>query len=434
MKRILSILILLPFLLNGQDTIITNSDPVQDYISLSNKRDRPMPKKHHLSTTSYLTVESDDLNSSFLNSMLFGGFITDEMKDKWINSGDESNQINAEITNGIRYQYTTYNLNSYYFQFSDVNLINSSFSDDLLKLTFHGNYDYQGDTLDFSNTVIRADRYQQYKVGYGYSKWIKTDYLKISTALSYLVGNHHAQLNINKGSLYTAEMGTYLDVNYDINAMITDTSNLSPFAGNGKGMALDFVLSYTKDYNTFGIHIRDLGYINWNKSSIIANTDSSFNFTGIEVNDFNSLPEFNDSIMDISFSQNTSSFRSFIPARITLSYSKILEHKYFNSISIFSHSRWQPYQVKGGLNWDLFHRGFKESGYTTSLDVSSNIDLKYINSTIGFSVGGFTDGTKILLTLSDKKGIFTIGTYHLNELFKKDKTSLSAFIQLQTRF
>ena len=138
--------------------------------------------------------------------------------------------------------------------------------------------------------------------------------------------------------------------------------------------------------------------------------------------------------MDISFSQNTSSFRSFIPARITLSYSKTLEHKYFNSISIFSHSRWQPYQVKGGLNWDLFHRGFKESGYTTSLDVSSNIDLKYINSTIGFSVGGFTDGTKILLTLSDKKGIFTIGTYHLNELFKKDKTSLSAFIQLQTRF
>jgi hypothetical protein len=138
--------------------------------------------------------------------------------------------------------------------------------------------------------------------------------------------------------------------------------------------------------------------------------------------------------MDISFNQNTSSFRSFIPARITLSYSKNLEHKYFKNIWIATHSRWQPYKVKGGINWDLFHRGFQESGYKTSLDINSNIQLKYINSTIGFSTGGFTDGTKILFTLSDKKGIFTIGTYHLNELFKKDKTSLSAFIQLQTQF
>jgi len=389
---------------------------------------------HYLNVNSYISIEADNLNTNFLNTMLYGGFITDEMKNNWVNSGDKTNRINAELTNGFGYRYTTKKYSNYYFQFSDVNQINSSFTDDLLKLTFHGNYNYQGDTLDFSNTILRASRYQQYKFGYGFSLFHKENIWTVNTSLSYLVGNHHAQLNVNNGSLYTAETGTSLDIKYDINAMMTDSSDLSLFAGNGNGIAMDFVLSYTKDYNTFGIHIRNLGYINWNENSIIANTDSSFNFTGIEVNNFNSLPEFNDSIMDISFSQNTSSFRSFIPARITLSYSKTLYHKYFNSISIFSHSRWQPYQVKGGLNWDLFHRGFKESGYTSSLDVSSNIDLKYINSTIGFNMGGFTDETKILLTLSDKKGILTIGTYHLNELFKKDKTSLSAFIQLQTRF
>ena len=431
MKRILSILILLPFLINGQETITPNSDTVIALLHIKNPR---AIQHHYLYTNSYLTVESNNLTSNFLNSMLFGGFITDEMKEVWINSGDESNKINAELSNKFGYRYMANNFTFYSFQFSDVNSIHSNFSDDLLKLTLHGNYDYQGDTLDFSNTAIRADRYQQYKFGYQFSLSQKENIWTINTALSYLNGNHHAQTNINKGSLYTAEMGTYLDVNYDINTMITDTSNLSLFAGNGKGMAMDFSTYLTRGIHTYGVVIRDLGYINWNSNSIIANTDSSFSFTGIEITDFSSLPEFNDSIINISYMEKNSSFRSFIPARITLSYSKNLEHKYFKNIWIATHSRWQPYKVKGGINWDLFHRGFQESGYKTSLDLNSNIQLKYINSTIGFSTGGFTDGTKILFTLSDKKGIFTIGTYHLNELFKKDKTSLSAFIQLQTQF
>ena len=90
--------------------------------------------------------------------------------------------------------------------------------------------------------------------------------------------------------------------------------------------------------------------------------------------------------------------------------------------------------MKGGINWDLLNRGFSESGYNTNLDVRTNIDLTYLYSTVGFSVGGFTDQTKIYFSLSDKKGIFSIGTYHLNELFKEDKTSMSGYIKLSTRF
>ncbi|MBT4478653.1 MAG: hypothetical protein HOC66_04520, partial [Flavobacteriales bacterium] len=195
---------------------------------------------HNITMNNYFTIESDDLNTSFLNSMLFGGFITDEMKDNWINNGDDNNRLNAELTNSIEYKYSTDKLNSYYFQLSDVNLINSSFKDDLLKLVFHGNYDYQEETLDFSNTVVRADRYQQYKFGYSYNIQKQDKLWKINTALSYLNGNHHAQINIKEATLYTSGMGTSLDLNYDINAMMTDTSNISVFAGNGNGVAMDF--------------------------------------------------------------------------------------------------------------------------------------------------------------------------------------------------
>ena len=389
---------------------------------------------HNITMNNYFTIESDDLNTSFLNSMLFGGFITDEMKDTWINNGDDNNRLNAELTNSIEYKYSTDKLNSYYFQLSDVNLINSSFKDDLLKLVFHGNYDYQEETLDFSNTVVRSDRYQQYKFGYSYNIQKQDKLWKINTALSYLSGNHHAQINIKEATLYTSGMGTSLDLNYDINAMMTDTSNISVFAGNGNGVAMDFSICLDKVKEGYALAIRDLGYINWNKNSIVANTDSSFTFMGVEIEDFNNLPEFNDSIMDISFNNNKTKFRSFIPARITLSYNRILDHKYFKTLLVTSHSRWQPYELKGGINWDLFNRGFSESGYNTNLDVRTNIDLTYLYSTVGFSVGGFTDQTKTYFSLSDKKGIFSIGTYHLNELFKEDKTSMSGYIKLSTRF
>ena len=63
--------------------------------------------------------------------------------------------------------------------------------------------------------------------------------------------------------------------------------------------------------------IRDLGYIKWKENSIINNTDNNLTFTGVEIQDFNNLPDFNDSILDISFSQQTKSFKSFIPVKIT---------------------------------------------------------------------------------------------------------------------
>ena len=138
-------------------------------------------------------------------------------------------------------------MGSYYFQFSDVNLINSSFKDDLLKLAFHGNYDYQEETLDFSNTVIRADRYQQYKFGYNHPISIIKGYSgQINTALSYLSGNHHAQFNINEGILYTSALGTSLNLDYDINAMMTDTSAIAYLRCKGRlKPSLVLLLNYT---------------------------------------------------------------------------------------------------------------------------------------------------------------------------------------------
>ena len=46
----------------------------------------------------------------------------------------------------------------------------------------------------------------------------------------------------------------------------------------------------------------------------------------------------------------------------------------------------------------------------------------------------FESSTRMISPISDKKEIFSIGTYHLNELFKEEKTSMSGYIKLSIRF
>ena len=298
----------------------------------------------------------------------------------------------------------------------------------------YGNFNYQGDTLDFSNTSIRINRYQQYKFGYNFNIIKDNTNYNIGTALSYLSGNHYMQLNIDEGNLYTHEMGTSLDINYDIKTMMTDTSNFSPFTNNGNGVSLDFSLHINKEDNIIGVHMRDLGFIKWKKNSIINNTDSSFSFSGIEIEDFNNVTTFNDSILDITLSKKNNYFRSFIPTKITFSYNKILDHNILKNIWIATHTIWQPLYVEGGINTDLIYRGLKESVYDNSLEVISNLNIELINVNLGFRKSGITEKTNLILEISDNKEILKIGTFHLNEFFNKDRNSSSLYFSLTARF
>ena len=408
---------------------------VSSLASYSQDKSNSYRMKHNtIQLNSHISLESNNLNTNLLNTLLYGGYIDDEMKDNWINTGYKNNKLNSEFINGIRYIFQNKNNRYFYLQISDINNLSSNFTDDFLKLILYGNFNYQGDTLDFSNTSIRINRYQQYKFGYNFNIIKdKTNY-NIGAALAYLSGNHYMQLNIDEGNLYTHEMGTSLDINYDIKTMMTDTSNFSPFTNNGNGVSLDFSLHINKEDNIIGVHMRDLGFIKWKKNSIINNTDSSFRFSGIEIEDFNNVTTFNDSILDITLSKQNNYFRSFIPAKITFSYNKILDHNILKNILIATHTIWQPSYVEGGINTDLIYRGFKESVYDNSLEVISNLNIELINVNLGFRKSGITEKTNLILEISDNKEIIKIGTFHLNEFFNKDKNSSSLYFSLTARF
>ena len=391
--------------------------------------------KYEIDWKSNFIFESNSLNKDFLNTMLYGGYISEEMKNNWIALGNENNNIiNAQIRNGFSFKYNLKN-GSIGFSFSDVNILNTNFSDNLLHLLLKGNYNFQGETLDLSNTSMRASRFQQYKILF--SKEIENTI--INGGLSYLSGNHHASYILGNSYIYTAPFGTSLDIEYNINAFITDTSNLSAFVNNGNGIAIDLSTELKTKNNNIHFSISDLGFIMWNESSITFATDSIFNFQGIEVdNIFN----FNDSILETYNTQDhinetrNISFKSYIPATLLISLSGNTESKYLSNYNAGIIAKWQPYMDNKLISLDKIKQGFTESNYKPLYYINSLYHTRFCDIKPSISYGGFTEDTKIgLAILKGKKNKFVIGTHNLGDIFNGDNTkAVSLYFNIKIRF
>ena len=410
MKTKIIILLFIPFILIGQE------------------------HKSEITWKSSIEFESSSLDKNFLNSLLFTGYITDSIKDHWLQSTEENNIINGEIRNQFMYSYKFKNHNIK-LSVADINLINTHFTNDFLHLGFEGNFAHQDKTLNFSNTNLRANRFQQFKIIYG--SFINN--INLNIGCSYLLGNHHINYIINEGSLYTAPYGAYLDLEYDVNAFMTDTSNLTAFANNGEGVALDFSTNFNIMKHEIQFSLEDLGYIIWNPSSIALNIDSVFTFRGIEIED---IYNFNDSILDasniiedINNTKNTS-FKSYIPAIIQFSIAKKLNYKYLYNYKAGVIAKWQPYMDNTLLSFDKIKQGIEESNFKPLYYIHSIIKTKKYDLIPRISYGGYTNTTNIGLALSKgKKNKLIIGTNHLEDIFAGDNAqNLSLYINIKLQF
>ena len=390
--------------------------------------------KHSIEWNTNLLSESSSLDKSFLTTMLYGGHITDSIKSNWINARGNSNILYSEISNELSYRFERNNKN-FGFSFADRNIINASFSDDLLRLAFEGNLHYQDKTLDFGGTSIRADRFQQYTFAYGTS--IKQ--VKVSTSASYLSGNHHLSYIIEKGSLYTAPLGTSLDIAYDINAFVSDTASLNPFEHNGNGLCLGLSTEFQFKKHTIYLSFSDLGFIMWDPTSITLAADSNFTFSGIEIDDFYS---FNDSLIDVDNStedfQSTQKgkFKSYIPATFHLKISGSTNNKYLKNYTLGIQRKWQPYLDNKPLSFSKIGQGFKESNFKSLYYMQSVFNTKYCDVIPTLSYGGYSSDTNLGLALSKgKKHDFTIGTHHLEDVLKNSSTkAVSIYFNIKLQF
>lgn len=412
MKKILIILLIVPHILLAQNKL----------------------NKHSIEWNTNLIFESSSLDKSFLNTMLYGGYITDSIKTNWINTGGNNNVLYSEITNGLSYSLERNN-NTFGFSFKDRNILNASFTDDLLRLAFEGNFYYEDKTLDFGSTSIRADRFQQYTLFYA----TIFKQVKLSTSISYLSGNHHLSYIIEKGSLYTAPYGTSLDIAYDINAFVSDTASLNLFENNGNGLSIGLSTEFQFKEHTIHLSFSDLGFIMWDPTSITLAADSNFAFSGIEIDDFysfnDSLIYVDDSTEDFPSSQK-GKFKSYIPATFHFKVSGNSDYKYLKNYTFGIQGKWQPYLDNTPLSIEKIEQGFKESNFKTLYYMHSVFSTKYCDVIPTLSYGGYSSDTNFGFALSKgKKHNFTIGTHHFEDVLKSNSAkAVSVYFNIKFQF
>ena len=379
-------------------------------------------QERSITLKSGLSFESISFNGNSIKD-IFSGYLDNNLKNNILNLNDQ-HTINFDFTSSLKYTEKIRNSLFYNFSFSDITQLNAKFDNDLLKLALKGNYDYQDETLNFDNTRIRATRYQQFKLHLENS----ADKYSIGLGISYVHGNHNYTIISNNASIYTAPMGLYLDLNYDINAYATDTVDFSLFENNGNGVALDLTGSYYAFNHKLVVYMHDLGFIMWSNNSNNILVDSSYIFNGVTIDN---IFDFNDSILEASnivddynnLSEKNSQYKSYLSSNIGFKISKQVRGNRFGLITYGMNTRWQPYIDNEKLSFNKIKQGFEESDYKPYYYVKTEINFNKISILPKIGYGGYTNNINVDMALMLKKKIsFAIGTQHLEFLFDKANT------------
>ncbi len=394
---------------------------------------------------SRLNIESNSLDINFIDKLLYGGYIDNKMKDNWISNLDNNNTLFAEISNLISYK-RKYKDNIFTISIKDRNLGRISFKDDLFGIALLGNYHYQDDTLIFDKTNFRLDRFQQISLGYTKSLMIQKKKIRVSTNISYLKGIHHLNIYSKRTSFYTSKNGTINYLNYDLKAFSTTNEGLNHFEdyfkNNGNGVSFDFSLKIENKNKQYTMYISDLGFIQWNESALKYNTDTSFSFSGIEVEN---VLDFNDSIIElesekyidaVSINAKNGKIKSYIPANFGVNIESKIKNSFLNKYIVGFNIKWQPYEDDRNISLDKILQGFYESGYSPYFYFRVYANTKYALLIPKISIGGYTQKLNfgIISQFGDKNPV-RIGTQHLESIFKgKESNSLSVYLQIDMKF
>ena len=149
-------------------------------------------------------------------------------------------------------------------------------------------------------------------------------------AVSILKGEQYASIFAQKAELFTSEDGQYIDFNTNMQVAKSDTAKKGIGAFNGIGASID--IYFEAPFKTrFGdsklrVSVSDIGSIKFNNKSLYLNQDSTFHYTGFQVNSVYDLQDSTfantsqDSIMSAVAPFKKQSFSVTLPSVLNLTY------------------------------------------------------------------------------------------------------------------
>ncbi len=233
-------------------------------------------------------ANSNSVNTEMLRFFLAGRYIDETMKNRSLKRMKDQNRLGMEMGAEFGFLHKpekgfgknwSYSVNlGYRFLFG------GNFSRDAYKLGLYGNAPFVDETLDFSGLKARFLSYQFLQTGFvkefSGAKWHK--------ALGFGVGvanaNQFFSLSAPRATLLTRDEGQNLDVSADFSFAQNDASKNRFFYPNGFGLFgdLNFVMTDRKRHMVY-LKADHFGFMRFNRFSSTRSLDTSFTFSGVQV-------------------------------------------------------------------------------------------------------------------------------------------------------
>jgi len=210
------------------------------------------------------------------------------------------------------------------------------FTNDALNIFLNGNKVFAGDTAILNpvhlNNLNHKEIYTQLTFNLNKNKTFHT----ITIKPKLLFGNKYSSYKIDKSSIYTQQIGEFIDVILKGTFISSDSLNRSAYALNGFGLGADIDYSRLKNNSNILFSIKDFSFISWNKQTSIIEIDTSIYFEGIIIDDITNLTDsilthYTDSLTNFNFGSNKR-HTFLLPTTIHLEYSYLLEKGKINKI------------------------------------------------------------------------------------------------------
>ncbi len=288
-------------------------------------------------TDHFFQSSANTLPASLTNALLFGGLIDPALKEKAISGLSDKNIFGAELDNNIFYATYRENLpvvrsGILFGGFRNRNHIDVKLPPDMFQLIFSGNSALAGREAAINGLSLHRFRYLQYQIGFQGIKRSDDQSLSGGAAISFLQGQNHIELNMDRGHVFTHEEGEFIDLDMNFEARFSDTSDLSSTAFNGWGLGTDLNFAFEK-YNHFSVavNLQDIGFIRWNSQATHVSKDTSFTYSGFEVTDIFDFSDdlFSDTeadslLEDLNLVETTGAYTTALQAKLNVQFTKTL--------------------------------------------------------------------------------------------------------------
>jgi hypothetical protein len=330
---------------------------------------------------------------NLLKPFVFGGIITDEIKNENLGLFNQSNQagfsMNSEIitahrTDEIFGKNTMLFIGIGYRSMSELN-----FSDAHARLILEGNKSSINNPIDLKALQFESIDYAGVRLGFAkYLKQSDNIHHYYGFSLGFLQSVSHFKTAVHTGTFSTQPNSYDLDLNTQYLLQRSDTSGLSLFKGQGFNASFFYG---TKIKNRFGfsIGIEELGILSW-KNGLSSEKNVHHQFSGIAIQDITqtdnvqSLQCLTDSIRNsLVYPERVKNYNTLLPMSVVGSFS----YRYNKHVGAESFVRFFPISVRNleamfQINTYLFNQSLRvspfvySSGYRT---VSPGIEVAYIN-------------------------------------------------------